>query len=141
MNNNITLGIILFIILLGGLCNLNFLETIVSGEELKPKRVILTYAQKVARINRNNSFATQLDSKMLDNSISGVPIREIQTLKNSLIVSLEKSILHTMIRPLLLNRTDTPVQMRDIIANMKSDEAIKSITLYNGLRAMPLRGN
>jgi hypothetical protein len=62
----------------------------------------------------------------------------IQKLKTNLILITEQIILMTIAQP-IRNAKAPEVHSEDIFKALMSDETIKMLTVYNGLRAMPLR--
>jgi hypothetical protein len=132
MNKNITLGIIVVIILVVGLWNPTLLETLTNHLPHKPKLKPPTPREQVEIINKQLTEWISL-YKNMNNSAIG-----LQELNTNLILMLEQTILMTIAQP-ILNANAPEVHSEDIFKALMSDETIKMLTVYNGLRAMPLR--
>lgn len=132
MNKNITLGIILVIILVVGLWNPTLLETLTNPQTHKPKPKPPTPTELVEIINKQLTEWIPL-YKNMNSSVIG-----IQKLKTNLILMYEQIILMAIAQP-ILNANAPEVHSEDIFKALMSDETIKMLTVYNGLRAMPLR--
>jgi len=128
MNKQITLGIILFLILVSGLWNSNLLEGLVTSP---PKPKPPTPKEQIEVINTQLEEGLEIYKNRNSSSIG------LQKLKHNLILILEQVILYTMSSPVLYSNTQ--VSSNDILAALQSDTVIKYITVYNGLRSMPFR--
>ena len=131
MNKNITLGIILVIILVVGLWNPTLLETLVNPQTHKPKPKPPTPREQV-------EIASKALTQYTKSSSMNSPDIGIQKLKTDLILFYEQIILNSIAQPILHAKAGSDPS-GEILQALVSDSMIKILTVYNGLRAMPLR--
>ena len=160
MSKKITLGIILFIILVCGLLNSTLEESMIEGLPDRPRPQLSSIPEIMNSVIAGGGFINQQNGDdLLSNATKALPeYRDIQKFKNTYIITLEIELLNMMTAVVKAERRKEELRIAGsekiqphnlhtlahmtrtaIVEMMLGPEFQKKITLYNGLRAMPNR--